>query len=224
MYQSNKHEIDQVNQWLGGKDKLGLGYAFVFKKVFKQTQYANDPDRFSRYTYQQIEGEKADVALDKVVSFEHSERDAITLWDLVNDLEVAPSDIGAGISQVLPLVMASVSAQASLICCEQPELHIHPRAQVALGDLLTQNDEKNHYLIETHSEHLVLRLLRRVRETSDDRLPEYLQNVSPNDISIMYLQGTEQGVVAKRTKITADGDLDCDWPEGFFDERDEELF
>ncbi|MCA2017934.1 DUF3696 domain-containing protein [Vibrio tritonius] len=224
LYQSNKHEIDQVNQWLGGKDKLDLGYAFVFKKVFKQTQYANDPDRFSRYTYQQIEGEKADVALDKVVSFEHSERDAITLWDLVNDLEVAPSDIGAGISQVLPLVMASVSAQASLICCEQPELHIHPRAQVALGDLLTQNDEKNHYLIETHSEHLVLRLLRRVRETSDDRLPEYLQNVSPNDISIMYLQGTEQGVVAKRTKITADGDLDCDWPEGFFDERDEELF
>ncbi|WPC76016.1 DUF3696 domain-containing protein [Vibrio porteresiae] len=224
LYQSNQHEIAQVNKWLGGKDQFDLGYAFVFKKVFKQVQYANDPDLFSRYTYQQIEGEQGDIALDKVVSFQHSEKEAITLWDLVNDLEVAASDIGAGISQVLPLVMSSVSAQSSLICCEQPELHIHPRAQVALGDLLTQNDERNHYLIETHSEHLVLRLLRRIRETTEQRLPEYMQDVSPDDISIMYLQGTEQGVIAKRTRITSDGDLDCDWPEGFFDERDEELF
>ena len=59
-----------------------------------------------------------------------------------------------------------------MVACEQPELHLHPRVQVAIGDLLSQNTEHVNYLIETHSEHLILRLLKRIRQNTNNELPE----------------------------------------------------
>lgn len=103
-----------------------------------------------------------------------------------------------------------------LICIEQPELHIHPKAQVGLGDLLTQANEKNQFLIETHSEHLILRLLRRIRETTEGTLARGLKPVKKEDISIIYLETSECGVVSHRTLLTDDGDLATNWPDGFF--------
>jgi len=49
-------------------------------------------------------------------------------------------------------------------------------------------------------------------------------SVSPDDVSIVYLSPTVDGVVTKRINITGDGDFEEEWPDGFFDERDEELF
>lgn len=146
------------------------------------------------------------------------------LWDEKNKLEVAPSDIGIGISQLMPLVVAAVEGDNAIISCEQPELHVHPRIQVNVGDLLSQNSDKNTFLIETHSEHLILRLLRRIEETTENELPEYLKGVSPSDISIMYLEKKAGGVRAKRIEVDSSGEIMNRWPDGFFTERGEELF
>lgn len=147
-----------------------------------------------------------------------------SLWDCHNNIEISASDIGVGVSQLLPLVVASQLTNRGIIACEQPELHVHPRVQVAIGDLLTQANSKANFLIETHSEHLILRLLRRVRETSDNELPEGKLPVTPEDISVVFLSNSDNGVKSKRIDVTADGDFTEDWPGGFFDERDEELF
>lgn len=147
-----------------------------------------------------------------------------TLWDCHNNIEINASDIGVGVSQLLPLIVASQSNKKGIIACEQPELHVHPRVQVAIGDLLTQSNTKGSFLIETHSEHLILRLLRRVRETSESKLPVGQTPVLPNDISVIFLSKSEEGVIVKKLDITSDGDFEKDWPGGFFDERDEELF
>jgi len=146
------------------------------------------------------------------------------LWDDLNNIEVAFSEVGVGISQLFPLVIAALEAKQGIIACEQPELHVHPRIQVAIGDLLTQANNKSTFLIETHSEHLILRILRRIRETSDGDLPEGLRPVSLTDVSIVYMEPSAAGVRTRRIEIDRTGEFTSRWPDGFFAERGEELF
>ncbi|VFS77577.1 Uncharacterized conserved protein [Pseudomonas aeruginosa] len=146
------------------------------------------------------------------------------LWDDLNNIEVAFSEVGVGISQLFPLVVAAVQDRQGIIACEQPELHVHPRIQVGIGDLLTQANKKTTFLIETHSEHLILRILRRIRETSEGELPEGLQPVSPADVSIVYMEPGEAGVRTRHIEIDSSGEFTTRWPHGFFAERGEELF
>ena len=85
-------------------------------------------------------------------------------------------------------------------------------------------------LIETHSEHLLLRLLRRVRETT--RRSRYQINdsektyheLTPNDLSVVYVRPTPAGVKFTPLTVTDKGDFDAPWPEGFFEERDSEWY
>jgi predicted ATPase len=224
IFNASMDVVHRVNRWMAGSEWLDLGYALVEKSEQGRIDYISDGDKFSDFTRRQLNEESTEDPNHKYFSSREYQQDVITLWDLSNDIEVSASDVGAGISQVFPLVVAAESDKRGLICCEQPELHLHPKAQVSLGDLLTQTDSKNHYLIETHSEHLILRLLRRIRETTEQTLPSGFTPVSKEDLSIIYLESTEAGVVAHKTQLTDDGDLETGWPSGFFDERDEELF
>lgn len=146
------------------------------------------------------------------------------LWDDLNDIEVAFSEVGVGISQLFPLVIAVVLARQGIIACEQPELHVHPRIQVGIGDLLTQANKQTTFLIETHSEHLILRILRRIRETSEHELPDGLQPISPADVSIVYMEPDAAGVRTRHIDVDHKGEFTSRWPDGFFAERGEELF
>ena len=98
--------------------------------------------------------------------------------------------------------------------------------QVGLGDLLIhsvlRHDMK--FLIETHSEHLILRLLRRIRETSEGNLPSGFLSVSPEMIGVYYVGRGESGVQIKSLPINESGEFTESWPKGFFDERAGELF
>lgn len=147
----------------------------------------------------------------------------ISLWDMGNKIPVSSSDIGVGISQLLPLIVASQDTKKGIVACEQPELHIHPRVQVAVGDLLIESSNDKTFLIETHSEHLILRLLRRVRQTSNNELPDGVGPVLNTDISILYLEPSVDGVKVKKIEVDEDGEFLVKWPKGFFAERREEL-
>ncbi|WP_164104426.1 DUF3696 domain-containing protein [Candidatus Laterigemmans baculatus] len=137
-------------------------------------------------------------------------------------------DVGFGISQILPVVVALLVAKEDYVLVEQPELHLHPRLQTELGDLLIEacvGDEKTkRAIMETHSEHLILRVLRRIRETTDGELPDGFQEVGPGDVSVNYLEPAEEGTKIMRLRIDDDGEFVDRWPHGFFDERAEELF
>ncbi|EHV9705085.1 DUF3696 domain-containing protein [Vibrio parahaemolyticus] len=224
VFNADRNLLSKINYWLAGKEQLDLGYALVRKTEQGKIEYIHDPDGFSEATRELIESGGKDSLPKPYVSKLEYNKDNITLWDLHNDIEVSAADVGAGVSQVFPLVVAASLSNKGLICIEQPELHIHPKAQVGLGDLLTQANDKNQFLIETHSEHLILRLLRRIRETTEGTLARGLKPVKKEDISIIYLETSERGVVSHRTLLTDDGDLATSWPDGFFDERDEELF
>jgi Arc/MetJ family transcription regulator len=141
---------------------------------------------------------------------------------------------------VLPILVALHSSEFDLITMEQPELHIHPRQQAELGDELiaaTLRAEKSKQLIiETHSEHLILRILRRIRETTEEELAEWPESlriacpngISPDDVAVLYVKpGSEdssEGSTIIQMPITPDGDFGRPWPGGFFAERSKELF
>ena len=299
------------------------------------------------------------------------------LHDENSDIDVRLPDIGVGIAQIIPVVVGALddSHSPGIFAVEQPELHVHPAVQVALGDVFIDSIKSSDYpnmqefldqspamqevsdkflskmedskeellnkikninepaieaildtiigiikdkdpldveefldmiigmikdsdsldvrfknlftkikekyshnsqaaikeftkkfikecldntknsnrtmLIETHSEHLLLRLLRRVRETNvrNSKKYEWRQSsmpplhremseaairdaeyqdskdhqLTPDDLSVIYVQPTPEGVKFTPLAVTNDGDFNAPWPEGFFDERVEEL-
>lgn len=148
---------------------------------------------------------------------------AYSIWDQHNDISVEPNEIGTGVSQLMPLVVAAITQKSGLVACEQPELHLHPRVQVAIGDLLSQNTEHVNYLIETHSEHLILRLLKRIRQNTNNELPESFKVFTKEKIAINYLEPLKEGVKVKKIRVDDDGEFKDRWPQGFFSERRQEL-
>jgi hypothetical protein len=135
-------------------------------------------------------------------------------------------DVGSGIPFVLPVLFAAVSG--SLARAQQPELHLHPALQSDLADVFLAEVVKSKdktFIIETHSEHLLLRLLRRIRDTekctpSSKELP-----LTPKDIAIYYFDPQVEGTTfVVKQAVTPLGDFYNDWPRGFFSERDGDLF
>jgi len=125
-------------------------------------------------------------------------------------------DVGFGMSQLLPIVVESILVPAGqgeppLLLLEQPEIHLHPKAQADLGAFIAEMARNGRrYLIETHSEYLLMRLATEVRRG----------RLSPDDIAIYFLSLDENGHTQFQTiPLEDDGRLPppAEWPEGFFD-------
>lgn len=191
--------VERTNTWL---QRLGTGCQVVVQQLFDPAATAEDP---------------ASSGID------HSVRRLLLKTD--RGAIVLPSEVGSGVSQVLPVVVAALHARTGLV--EQPELHVHPAVQVGLGDLLIEaalRDGGRHLmLVETHSEHLMLRILRRVRQTSRGDLPAEAPACAPDQLSVLYVEQGPHGVRIYRQQVTDKGDFRDRWPNGFFHERGDEL-
>lgn len=151
----------------------------------------------------------------------------LVLLDKRTGTPVSHRDVGIGISQVLPVLVSAYASTNSWISIEQPEIHLHPALQAELGDVFLESamgERKNAYIIETHSEHLMLRILRRIRETTEGTLPSDILPLSPNDVSVLYVQSESGGSRVVHIPITPEGEFETKWPAGFFAERAKELF
>jgi len=123
-------------------------------------------------------------------------------WDLVNI-----ADVGFGVSQVLPVLVALHAAEeGQMVYIEQPEIHLHPKAQVAMAEVLANAAKRGVRVVaETHGSLLLLGVQRAVAEGS----------LSPDLVKLHWFQRDEQGC----TNVTS-ADLDQqgrfgDWPEDF---------
>lgn len=134
-------------------------------------------------------------------------------------------DVGSGIGYVLPVLCSVFNPQFSTCFIQQPELHIHPALQAAMGDVFIEaSGAGKQILIETHSEHLLLRILKRVRQThlQANIAPEL--KINADDVCVLYFDPSPDGTTTvKRLRITEDGEFMDRWPRGFFGERDQEL-
>jgi hypothetical protein len=136
---------------------------------------------------------------------------------------VLPSEVGAGISQIIPVIIAALEGRSGLTLVEQPEIHVHPAMQVGLGDLFIEAASRRTLLVETHSEHLILRLLRRIRETTEKELVDAAPAFSDDKLSVIYIESTPEGIRVRRLRVDEHGEFVDRWPKGFFAERMEEL-
>lgn len=193
--------VERVSDWMQAPAKLGTGYAVTRKayQEFDPNHPVPQPSGPIRKRAQLVDGA---------------------------GLTLQPQDVGVGISQVLPVVVAAQDGSASVVCIEQPELHIHPAVQVGLGDLFIDGavNQGLSFLIETHSEHLILRLLRRIREAAEGTSNAIDQPLSPALIGVYCLTKRNGAVTIDEIPVTKEGDFAKPWPQGFFDERGAELF
>ena len=123
-------------------------------------------------------------------------------------------DVGFGVSQVLPvLVQCFYAPPGSIIIMEQPEIHLHPSAQSALADIMIDviNSRENgrereiQLIIETHSEHFLRRLQRRIAE----------EKISEDKVSTYFADITRNPATLKQLDIDMFGNI-RNWPENFF--------
>ncbi len=136
-------------------------------------------------------------------------------------------DVGSGIGYVLPVLCAAFELNSISATCfiQQPELHIHPALQSAMGDVFIEASAADkQILIETHSEHLLLRILKRIRQTHLQTAIAPELKINADDVCVLYFDPSPDGsTTVKRLRITEDGEFMDRWPRGFFAERDQEL-
>ncbi|RVM95943.1 AAA family ATPase [Sinorhizobium meliloti] len=218
--------LDEVNAWLGGEERLHTGYRLE-KFQFKEVPV---PSRFHQLFERRLSEDDLGELQELYATL--SGRSEIALRDFAKGIIVAPGDVGVGISQMIPVIVGCLRDQQGILAIEQPELHVHPAIQVGLGDLFIQAVQAREstvgagktLLVETHSEHIMLRLLRRIRETSESEVPPGLIELSAGALSVIYVEGTDDGVRFRPLRVDRDGEFIDRWPKGFFEERAEELF
>ena len=81
-------------------------------------------------------------------------------------LKLSYRDVGLGYSLSLPLIITALTSSNSTILCEEPELHLHPKMQASLMELFMHStiNKKNQFIIETHSENILLRAQKLIRK------------------------------------------------------------
>ncbi len=188
--------VERTNEWLR---KLNVGCKVVVQQLFEGNVDAED------------------------VASGHVDR---TVRRLLLDTGarsfVLPSEVGAGVSQLIPVVVAAVEGRGGLSLVEQPEIHVHPAVQVGLGDLLldagNRDGQRRIILVETHSEHLLLRVMRRMRETHEGAVPDGSRPVRPESVSVVLIEKEGSRSISRKMPLNERGELVKAWPGGFFEE------
>ena len=129
-----------------------------------------------------------------------------------------PTHTGFGLTQVLPIVVASLSAgRDDLLLIENPEVHLHPAGQVAMGKFLAEVAEAGvQVIIETHSDHVLNGIRRAVKSDAFSSDSVALHFFRPRDDRQQDLPQIESLCLDDR------GNVDR-WPEGFFDQFDKDM-
>ena len=234
----------RVNAWLMAPDRLQTPYELITRHLVP----LEDLDEPMILGLEEISEEEEDirkalhvaddVALrdpereaerlkDYLKSYLRSDIAELLIWDNRSSTSVTHRDIGIGISQVLPVLVSAFASSRQIIAIEQPEIHLHPALQADLGDVFLQaalGEQKNRFLIESHSEHLLLRIMRRMRETANGNLPQGVPPVRPEDVGVLFVQPKGSSAAVRHLELDEEGQLLDPWPGGFFEEGYRERF
>jgi len=237
---------ERINAWLGSS-RLKSPYELVVRDLVALDQLQNplenalealeaeglevgpsdeeEPSGTSAF----IQDAEAEVAR-LVEAIAQSDVDRVTeliLHDLRTRTVVSHRDVGIGVSQVLPVLVAAYASRERLLAIEQPEIHLHPALQAELGDVFLESalgEARNTLLLETHSEHLLLRIMRRMRETHTGSLPAGTAAVRPEDVMVLFVELDGPRSLVREMPLNERGELVKAWPGGFFEEGMREIF
>jgi hypothetical protein len=213
----DKDFLARVNKWMGYID---TGYSISiknYKEIDAENPLYMGLDSDGRFIE---DGEELRQALEKIPS-----KTRITMHEEKNHIDVTAQDIGTGIAQVFPIIVAAADWDNEFLTVEQPELHIHPAIQQKLADVIIAcYGEARLVILETHSEHIMLRLLRRIEETTNNELTSPEFKLRHDEVSVIYVEPKDAGVEMTQLPIDETGEFTRNWPRGFFEEREEDIF
>ena len=160
----------------------------------------------------------------------------VTLVDQRTGTSLTLADVGFGISQILPVIVEGLAGRSDIICVDQPEVHLHPKLQAEIAELMIATRDHDHksckihrhvccadgspcdaipkqWIVETHSELLVRRIQSHIAEG----------NLTAEEVSVLYVEPTEEGSEIIKLEMDQSGEFIEDWPAGFFDESTAEI-
>jgi AAA ATPase domain len=249
----DKHVRNAVNTWLKAPDRLQTPYELIVRELIgidqleeplhrgiQEIEIGMTDEGYAGGHYQgreidpeppawgilDPEGEAAKLK-EIIRAADIDKLQELILIDRRSNTIVTHRDVGIGVSQVLPVLVAAYASRSSILAMEQPEIHLHPALQAELGDIFIESalgGRGNTFILETHSEHLILRILRRIRETTDGELPPDLTPIRPEHVAVLYVLPENDGAKVVEIPIRPDGEFAERWPQGFFAERAKELF
>ena len=195
----------------------------------------NEPDRIKDVSrlLEEVTSDRYSLTIEQlqVPHFEYLRYYALLLIDNESGVTVSFEDAGTGLSQMLPILanLALFDSPTSnspfredrVLVIEQPELHLHPRMQAKLMDLIIDvafrqlSTGSEHVLIlETHSEAMLMRLQRRIFE----------RKINVEDVSINFIEAIQGSSVATQLRLDEDGSFKDRWPSSFSSIRREDSF
>lgn len=222
--------LRKVNYWL--EQRFELDYSikrYTLKFLSEDSGISID----SKAEISKIEGEHMMEPGSLFPDMPKRYQTVIKLYDKRRQINLDFVDVGVGMPQLVPVLVEALQDEFGLVAMEQPELHLHPAIQVELGDLFIESACEHSgmervFLIETHSEHLLLRLLRRIQENTDNELPSDAVPLRTEDLSVIYIEPVHTEIRTrtriKRLRVDKTGEFEDRWPNGFFTERRKELF
>jgi hypothetical protein len=235
--QSDSRVRHEVNHWLSDPEKLQTPYRLLVREYSEQEAikraleevyegFSKEVTTFGTDAEFWQDADPKQMAAELLKSVSPDVIPQLEMTDIRFNTVVTHRDVGIGISQVIPVLVSAFGFEEQLVAIEQPEIHLHPALQAELGDVFINSamTKRNTFILETHSEHLILRILRRIRETTTGTLSKGVVPVRPEDVAVLYVQRGKGGAEVVEIPIRADGEFITDWPEGFFPERAEELF
>jgi len=232
----NSNRLTEINSWIGGKAFLDSGYQIkVGLKICMplKDQSSTNAGMVDLANKFEVRGEKKNGSksgrfsvrqLDPGIEF----LARIYLVDQAGR-ELRFSEVGTGFSQILPILTHLGISNNYLI--RQPEVHLHPKLQSRVADCIVNSvakDREEKYagniVVETHSEHIVLRFLRRIRDSYKDPLLHSSLTLYPSELALIYVKPEVDKSRVFLIRVDSSGEFIDGWPEGFFDERDEDLW
>ena len=144
----------------------------------------------------------------------------VSLIHKTTGTQLGSSDVGYGISQILPIIVQICMLQNGALLIEQPELHLHPSMQSNIGSLFAEtilSSSGAQIIAETHSEHLVRRIQSLVAKGRKNG------GLDPKDVSLICVEQDKSGnSKIVQIPLTIEGNFAIRWPGGFFVQDDDE--
>ncbi|MFC3295513.1 AAA family ATPase [Clavibacter michiganensis] len=130
----------------------------------------------------------------------------------VNGISRDLTTVGVGASQLLPVLAVVLAADRdTVVCIEQPELHLHPAVQSRLADFFLFARPGVRVIIETHSEYMITRIRLRVAE----------DKVRPANVAVFFSEQAKGVTNLRKLELNSMGDFSS-WPKGFFDTQNQD--
>ena len=143
---------------------------------------------------------------------ENKELSPFELNIILSDRKLRITNVGYGVSQALPIITEVIrSDRGSGFLIQQPEVHLHPKAQAFMGEFLFSEcvNSNKKFFVETHSDYLIDRIRTEIRKSRKKDIEK--------KVVLMFFERSEAGNSVTRIEIDKDGNIDPNQPESYRD-------